>query len=270
MSASGLEPSMSLLLRSPRLGMVCLSLGLAMTGCNVVLGINEPEEITSPKVDIYFWDGAPFGDGATEDGDGRRTTDGDASRDAAVSTPDASRPGIDATLDAGRTCSNVPLPDGGACGLGCGSLCPIGRVCLKDGDCASGRCFGTRCTLPTCTNGVKDSEEADVDCGGLCLSCGAGRACRTNADCTSRMCTNGRCQVPPVDASLDARHASDANAIADTSVRREASASPDANTAGDGGAVDAKAGDADATSDASGASDAADGDAACDASVCVP
>jgi YVTN family beta-propeller protein len=45
---------------------------------------------------------------------------------------------------------------------------------------------------PTCTDGVKNGKETDVDCGGpLCTQCAAGHACSMNSDCYSGMCVNG-------------------------------------------------------------------------------
>jgi hypothetical protein len=45
---------------------------------------------------------------------------------------------------------------------------------------------------PTCTDGVKDGSETDVDCGGgTCSGCAVGKACAANGDCTS----GGGCDV---------------------------------------------------------------------------
>jgi len=255
---------MSGFFRSARCKMAWLAFAVAVTGCNWVLGINEPEEVTSPNVRYYPWDGAADGGGNAAD----------APQDSMGILPDGPRADApqgnpDARPEAGPTCSNVPTPDAGTCGLGCASLCPLGRVCLKNGDCASGRCFGTRCTLPTCTNGMKDGQESDVDCGGLCPTCGPGRACRLNADCTSRTCVNGLCPAPLVDASFDAR---DANDVPDGNVPREGSVLADANTPLDAGeSEDSKLADADATPDAGQSPDATDGDNRCEAGcpLCV-
>jgi beta-glucosidase-like glycosyl hydrolase len=55
---------------------------------------------------------------------------------------------------------------------------------------------------PTCTDGVKNGSETDVDCGGSCPSkCANGKLCAINADCQSNNCVAGTCQavanVPP-------------------------------------------------------------------------
>ncbi|CAN90920.1 putative exported peptidase / protease [Sorangium cellulosum So ce56] len=48
---------------------------------------------------------------------------------------------------------------------------------------------------PTCTDGVKNGTETDVDCGGTCTAdCANGQACVTGADCTSLSCVAGVCQ----------------------------------------------------------------------------
>src|ERR1700722_1983747 len=45
---------------------------------------------------------------------------------------------------------------------------------------------------PTCTDGVKDGSETDVDCGGgTCSGCAVGKGCAANGDCTS----GGGCDV---------------------------------------------------------------------------
>jgi hypothetical protein len=37
---------------------------------------------------------------------------------------------------------------------------------------------------PTCNDGIKNSDETGIDCGGHCGKCGPGNACLVNADCT--------------------------------------------------------------------------------------
>ncbi|WP_437781723.1 trypsin-like serine protease [Sorangium sp. So ce1097] len=51
-------------------------------------------------------------------------------------------------------------------------------------------------TAPTCTDGVKNGTETDVDCGGTCTAdCANGATCSVNADCTSQNCVAGVCQA---------------------------------------------------------------------------
>jgi formylglycine-generating enzyme required for sulfatase activity len=90
-----------------------------------------------------------------------------------------------------------PTVDGGNCGRNT-APCVTGAGCKGPQDCQAGdACFGGVCTLPpaTCMNGVKDSNETDVDCGGSCAPCADGRACAAPADCVDGVC-NGTCQAP--------------------------------------------------------------------------
>jgi hypothetical protein len=46
----------------------------------------------------------------------------------------------------------------------------------------------------SCTNGVLDGEETDIDCGGaVCPACANGRACEGAGDCVSLVCTAAKC-----------------------------------------------------------------------------
>jgi hypothetical protein len=50
---------------------------------------------------------------------------------------------------------------------------------------------------PTCSDGVKNGSETDVDCGGgTCPPCEHDKACQGTGDCLSRVCTNQVCQAP--------------------------------------------------------------------------
>ena len=52
---------------------------------------------------------------------------------------------------------------------------------------------------PTCADGIKNGQEADVDCGSLlgCLKCADAKMCSTNADCQSGKCVNNECVAVP-------------------------------------------------------------------------
>jgi len=50
--------------------------------------------------------------------------------------------------------------------------------------------------ISTCYNGIKDDNETDVDCGGVCLKCTAGYACLENSDCESYNCQDNVCAEP--------------------------------------------------------------------------
>ena len=57
----------------------------------------------------------------------------------------------------------------------------------------------TQCTTNAnaCTNNVKDSSEADVDCGGSCTPCGLNKNCFDNSDCASKICILNKCAADP-------------------------------------------------------------------------
>ncbi|HEY2746923.1 MAG TPA: hypothetical protein VGL86_20010 [Polyangia bacterium] len=77
------------------------------------------------------------------------------------------------------------------CGGACATKCKEGQVCLSSSDCAPpGACDGTHhCVAAQCTNGVQDSNETDVDCGGtVCAPCPLGKKCGAGADCASSFC----------------------------------------------------------------------------------
>lgn len=47
---------------------------------------------------------------------------------------------------------------------------------------------------PTCSDGAKNGDETDVDCGGACPKCPNGKACLDASDCTGGICKDGRCR----------------------------------------------------------------------------
>jgi len=86
------------------------------------------------------------------------------------------------------------LTDAGVlCGGGTCQLCKDGQACMTNADCVSDGCVpmaidgGTAnfCEPPTCTDGVQDGPETDVDCGGSggCPRCAPGKKCLVNSDC---------------------------------------------------------------------------------------
>jgi hypothetical protein len=57
---------------------------------------------------------------------------------------------------------------------------------------------------PHCTNGVKDADETDVDCGGAgCGICGAYRNCSVDSDCAIRCNQAGTCESHCFDGRRD-------------------------------------------------------------------
>jgi hypothetical protein len=58
-------------------------------------------------------------------------------------------------------------------------------------------CSRGQCVPMHCTDGSKDVDETDVDCGGpKCLPCGPMKACMVYTDCFSKVCTGDVCAAP--------------------------------------------------------------------------
>jgi len=61
--------------------------------------------------------------------------------------------------------------------------------CTSAADCDGGRCVASACVAPTCTDGVKDGTETDIDCGGAaCAPCAIAKSCVASTDCVSKGC----------------------------------------------------------------------------------
>ena len=76
--------------------------------------------------------------------------------------------------------------------------CEDGRHCLVARDCISAVCSGGVCQEPTCNDGVKNSDESNVDCGGTsCPPCATGSECADGLDCLTGVCGGGSFCVPP-------------------------------------------------------------------------
>ncbi len=64
-----------------------------------------------------------------------------------------------------------------------------GLVCQQSGEQSS-------CVSPeSCTDGIQNQNETDVDCGGVCDPCEQGKHCIQDTDCASGACVNGVCAV---------------------------------------------------------------------------
>jgi len=48
---------------------------------------------------------------------------------------------------------------------------------------------------PTCSDGIRNQHESDVDCGGPCNPCAAGRRCDGGTDCRSTICGGQVCRL---------------------------------------------------------------------------
>lgn len=74
---------------------------------------------------------------------------------------------------------------------------PEGTSCIdtagQDGTCQEGRCVPS----PTCSDGMKNGNESDVDCGGSCGRCPNSKRCTGANDCASAYCASGTCEFCP-------------------------------------------------------------------------
>jgi hypothetical protein len=87
------------------------------------------------------------------------------------------------------------VKDGDESDVDCGGTnaacprCPGGATCTVPEDCQTAGCENGRCRTATCTDGVRDGFEGDIDCGAGCPNCTDGQRCAANPDCTSNSCT---------------------------------------------------------------------------------
>jgi hypothetical protein len=104
----------------------------------------------------------------------------------------------------GGTCTGPSCRDGklnGAetdvdCGGGECPPCDDGEDCLVNEDCDSQVCDPKLdvCLTPSCTDGVQNGDETDIDCGGACgATCDPGEGCIDGMDCLSFGCDGGTC-----------------------------------------------------------------------------
>jgi hypothetical protein len=64
-------------------------------------------------------------------------------------------------------------------------------------------------TYNTCSNGILDDDESDVDCGGACDVCAAGSVCEVDSDCSSVNCLDSICQESTCDDYIQNQGESD-------------------------------------------------------------
>jgi len=75
--------------------------------------------------------------------------------------------------------------------------CDPDEGCAHPHDCSSKVCIGGVCKQATCTDGVTNGEETDLDCGGNCPDCPNGSMCQEPGDCQSQVCEGGFCGADP-------------------------------------------------------------------------
>jgi hypothetical protein len=113
-------------------------------------------------------------------------------------------------------------------GLGCGSV-------KKEGDIDAGTIDDADASA-RCSNGEKDGDETDVDCGGSCGACTVGRACATGTDCESGYCPADDlvCCDTACDSTCEACTANKTGATDGTCAAVAATTDPDSECADEG------------------------------------
>jgi hypothetical protein len=67
-------------------------------------------------------------------------------------------------------------------------------ACVSDQDCSGEHPHCTASGCISCSDGVQNGNESDVDCGGECQKCSVGQRCVTKMDCAAHLdCENGTC-----------------------------------------------------------------------------
>ncbi len=117
--------------------------------------------------------------------------------------PDGGLPPPATCSDGKKNGDETDVDCGGSCPKKCadGEGCSIGTDCADsvcEAECDGLLCFpGTRdktCRPAECSDGQKNGNETDVDCGGTtCPQCAVQQACKVNGDCQSNVCTANKC-----------------------------------------------------------------------------
>ncbi len=100
------------------------------------------------------------------------------------------------TTDANETGQDCGGPDCQPCGPG--SSCNVNGDC--NGTCDASDDASVMCVEPSCTDGVQNNDETDIDCGGTCAAmdplkkCPDPKKCLEPKDCLSGVCQVGECK----------------------------------------------------------------------------
>ncbi|MBX3232878.1 MAG: hypothetical protein KIT84_42350 [Labilithrix sp.] len=93
-------------------------------------------------------------------------------------------------------------PDGTVkveCGTATTKACE-GTSCKDGGECESKKCEAGKCTRPlpaSATDGKKNNDETDIDCGGKnAEKCADDKACKVDGDCKNDLCKSDKCAAP--------------------------------------------------------------------------
>jgi hypothetical protein len=107
---------------------------------------------------------------------------GDDGRECTVETCVGDQP-THAPKDVGTACQTGVCNAAGECVTCAGAFgCGPGQLCFMEQACFS------------CSDGQKNGDEADVDCGGSCAECPVGATCNAGGDCQNGECNAGICQ----------------------------------------------------------------------------
>jgi formylglycine-generating enzyme required for sulfatase activity len=75
--------------------------------------------------------------------------------------------------------------------------CATGKMCNDGTDCVDKICEAGKCKAPSSSDGVKNGDETDVDCGGTkAPKCAPPKACKLPGDCLSGVCKANQCVSP--------------------------------------------------------------------------
>src|SRR5262249_37888609 len=101
-----------------------------------------------------------------------------------------------------NVCGSQKVAAGTHCTTGTG-YCDANGSCVACTTSPAAGCTGNQycdnATCASCTDGTKDGDETDVDCGGThCTTlCGAGKGCKGASDCQAALfCESNVCRVP--------------------------------------------------------------------------
>ncbi|HEY8074635.1 MAG TPA: hypothetical protein VIF62_11000 [Labilithrix sp.] len=122
--------------------------------------------------------------------------DGDCSSDYCGADTKCAEPPPDAHMDGRRNAGETGVDCGGS--VAATQPCATGQPCKTSADCV-GACDGMMmlCQDPSPTDGKKDGDETDVDCGGATApKCALTKACNDNSDCQLDACTTNACVTP--------------------------------------------------------------------------
>jgi hypothetical protein len=117
-------------------------------------------------------------------------------------TPMASNQCNAGICDAGAP-DQDPLASGTACNEAGGTVCSGAGACVEcvsPAQCGGNACVLNVCQAASCSDGLENGSETDIDCGGGgCPDCEIGEDCLIDSDCETNNCTT-TCQPVAIDA----------------------------------------------------------------------